>query len=232
MGAHMMPGRTVVITGGSRGIGFATARAFLEQRAHVVICGRDARHLDEAADRLGQLGEVTAIRADVRDYPQVRALAETVLKRHGAIDVLVNNAGRAWVGPFVEQDSTSIDDEIDVNLRGVLYVTRVMLPPMLERRRGVIVNVASGAGKTGFAELATYCASKFGVIGFTESVAAEVEDAGVRVYAVCPGAVATDMLKGLYGSASGGMPPERVAAQILRLAERAPIAPGECLQVF
>lgn len=94
------------------------------------------------------------------------------------------------------------------------------------------MNVASGAGKTGFPGLAAYCASKFGVVGFTQALADEVASAGVRVHAVCPGGVATDMLRRLMGSAAGGIAPERVAEQIVRLSERGPIAPGECLQAL
>ena len=122
--------------------------------------------------------------------------------------------------------------QIDLNLKGMLLATRGVLPIMRSHARGVIVNVASGAGKTGFPGLAVYCASKFGVVGFTQALADEVASAGVRVYAVCPGGVATDMLRALTGTTAGGIAPERVAAQIVRLTERAPIAPGECVQRF
>ncbi|OGI49372.1 MAG: hypothetical protein A3E57_05790 [Candidatus Muproteobacteria bacterium RIFCSPHIGHO2_12_FULL_60_33] len=223
--------RVVLITGGSRGIGFAIARAFLEQGARVVICAKDSHRLKEAENHLSHLGTVAAIEADVRDRAQVQRLIEECRRRLGEIDVLVNNAGRAWSGPFAEQPPEKIDEVVDANVKGVLYVTRAVLPHMLARGSGVIINIASGAGLTGFAELASYCASKFAVVGFTESLAQEVAAQGIRVYAVCPGRVDTDMQRE-YSGRRMGMPPERVAEKILALAgPRPPIRSGRCLEI-
>jgi 3-oxoacyl-[acyl-carrier protein] reductase len=227
---NILASKTVLITGASRGIGYATARAFLQAGARIAITGQEVGHLTAAATGLQAFGEVMASAGDVRRLDEVRAVVAAVVERYGAIDVLVNNAGRAWMGAFVEQDPASIDESIDVNLKGVLYMTHVVLPHMLRQRGGAVINVASGAGRTGFAGLATYCASKFGVVGFTESLAGEVQDAGVRVYAICPGAVATDMQREITG-APVGMAPARVAAQILALAgPHPPIGVGECLE--
>ena len=149
----------------------------------------------------------------------------------GDIDVLVNNAGRLWSGPFAAQPPETIDRVLDSNIKGVLYMAHAVLPGMLARGAGVIVNVASGAGLAGYAELASYCASKFAVVGFTESLAQEVSARGVRVYAVCPGAVDTDMQQ-QYSGTRLGMAPARVAEKILALAgPRAPIRPGGCLEI-
>lgn len=224
--------RTVLITGGSRGIGFATARAFLEQGAKVAICAQDRARLKRAGERLRPFGDLFAYAADIKEPTQVHEFVSRTVRRFSRIDVLVNNAGRAWSGDFAEQEPRSIADDIDVNVKGVLFTTRVVLPHMLERGSGVIVNISSGAGKTGFPGLATYCATKFAVIGFTESLAQEVIGTGIRVYAVCPGRVATDMQEAVSGKRIG-IPPETVAARIVQLAgDRPPIKPGACLDVY
>lgn len=229
---NSLAGKVVLITGGSRGIGYATARAFLETGARVALVSLHPRRLAAAAARMQAPGKVMAHPADVRRHTEAQGAVAAVLARYGAIDVLVNNAGVAWAGDFVEQDIASIDAAIDVNLKGVLYMTHAALPHMLRRGQGVVINVASGAGRTGFAGLASYCASKFGVVGFTESVAGEVRSGGVRVYAVCPGAVATDMQREVSG-AGVGMAPERVAARILALAgPHPPVDVGGCVEDF
>jgi len=152
-----------------------------------------------------------------------------VIDRFGTVDVLVNNAGRASVGRFAEEEPASIDAVIDVNVKGVLYATRVVLPHMLQQGRGVIISVSSGAGLTGFPEIVTYCASKFAVVGFTEALAQELRGTGVQVYGLCPGRVATDMQQ-QYSGRKVGMPPERVAEAILQLAGRCPpVASGRSM---
>lgn len=225
-------GKVVLITGGSRGIGYATARLFLDARCRVALVARDPARLGAAGEELQSLGEVSTHRADVRSRSEVQDALDAVLVRYGRIDVLVNNAGVAWTGEFVEQDPASIEAMIDVNLKGVLYMTHAALPQMLRQGHGVVISVASGAGRTGFAGLSSYCASKFGVVGFTESLAGEVRAKGVRVYAVCPGAVATDMQREVSG-APFGMAPARVAAKILALAGlHPPIDVGGCVEDF
>jgi 3-oxoacyl-[acyl-carrier protein] reductase len=224
--------RTVLITGGSRGIGYATAEAFVAAGARVAICAQDPARLEQAARALARRGEVLARAADVRSYKAMHMLVQEVLERWGRIDVLVNNAGRAWAGMFAMQAPEGIEADLDVNVKGVLLGTRAVLPHMLERASGIIVNLSSGAGQVGFAGLATYCASKFAVLGFTEALAREVGPAGVRVYAVCPGRVATDMQVQVSGRRIG-VPPARVAAAIVKLAgPNPPIAPGGCVEIY
>ncbi|MGD8309391.1 MAG: SDR family oxidoreductase [Chromatiales bacterium] len=216
----------VIVTGASRGIGLETARRFVAQGARTAVCARDGQRLTHAARELGG-GRLLSRCVDVRDADQVAAFVGGVVDAWGAVDVLVNNAGTLWVGPFAEQPAQSIAEVLDVNLKGLMLVTRATLPIMLERG-GVIINVASGAGLSGFPDLVSYCASKFGVVGFTESLHQEVEAAGVRVYGLCPGKVATDM-QVLYSGARVGMAPERVAERILRLAGPHPGArAGRC----
>jgi 3-oxoacyl-[acyl-carrier protein] reductase len=222
-------GRVAIVTGGTRGIGLATARAFLSKGARVGICGVDPERLCEARARLESLGEVEAVEADVRAISQIQAFVERVIARFGAVDVLVNNAGRASVGRFAEEDPAGIGAVVDVNVKGVLYATRVVLPYMLKEGRGVIINVSSGAGLTGFPQIVTYCATKFAVVGFTEALALELHGTGVQVYGLCPGRVATD-IQVQYSGARVGMPPERVAEAILKLAgHRPPVASGSSM---
>jgi len=223
--------RVILVTGGSRGIGFATAQAFLQQGARVAICGLDAARLATAEKALTAWGTIYAAVADVGDPVQVSDLVESTRRQLGEIDVLVNNAGRLWSGPFAEQPPDTIDEMLDSNVRGVMIMTRTVLPGMLARGSGVIVNVASGAGLTGFAGLAAYCASKFAVVGFTAALAEELRESGVRIYAVCPGSVDTDMQRE-YSGQRAGMAPGRVAEKILALAgPRPPVRPGRCLEI-
>jgi 3-oxoacyl-[acyl-carrier protein] reductase len=223
--------KTVIVTGGSRGIGLATARTFAEAGARVAICGRDPERLRRAVRELGGTSRAMAAAADVADPAQVEAFINEALNTLGPIDILINNAGIAHAGPFAEEPVESLVAVIDVNLKGTMLVTRRVLPDMLARGQGVIVNVASGAGLSGFPDLVSYCASKFGVVGFTEALAQEAGPRGVRVYAVCPGRVATDM-QVLYSGAKVGMPPEKVAERIVRLAGPRPGADtGRCVVI-
>jgi len=223
------PPPVALITGGSRGIGLATARAFLEHGYRVAICARRRETLDAAERRLAGLGDLLAVAADVSMAEQAQGLVEAVLSGFGTVDVLVNNAGIAWVGEFARQDYASMGAVIDVNIKGVLYMARAVLPVMQARRSGVIINVSSGAGLAGFRDLVSYCTSKFGVVGFTESLDAEVRECGIRVYGLCPGRVATDM-QVQYAGARIGMAPEAVAKRLLALAGPKPRAKtGTCV---
>jgi 3-oxoacyl-[acyl-carrier protein] reductase len=224
-------GKTIVITGGSRGIGFASAKAFLEGGGQVAICARDAARLEGAERDLGAAGPVLAETVDVRDPKQITAFIERIGTALGPIDVLVNNAGILYAGPFAQQPYESIGDVIDVNLKGLTYMTRAVLPSMVAQGNGVIINVSSGAGLSGFADIVSYCASKFGVVGLTESLAQEVGTLGVRVYGLCPGRVATDM-QVQYSGQRIGLVPERVAERIVALASPASRArTGTCVTV-
>jgi 3-oxoacyl-[acyl-carrier protein] reductase len=216
-------GKTVLISGGARGIGLATATAFLAADARVAIFSKDPESLHRAEAALGGRGALRAFVADVRDRPAVERVVCEIEREWERIDVLVNNAGIAWDGDFAAQDPDSIAALIDVNVTGVLQLTRLVLPGMIRRGRGVIVNISSGAGLDGFAGLAAYCASKFALVGFTAALDLEVRDQGVRVYALCPGAVATDMQQAFSGERRG-LPPARVAERIVELAGPRPRA--------
>lgn len=225
-------GRVVVVTGGTRGIGFATATAFLRNGAKVSICGQKERTITKARSRLEKMGEVLAMKADVRERKEIEKFIATIMTKFGRIDVLVNNAGVLYVGEFQMEKPQETDHQIDVNIKGVLGMTRAVLPIMLRQKRGTIINVSSGAGKSGIPRFATYCATKFAVVGFTESLAQELGKKGIRVYGICPGQVATDMQIQAVGK-KVGMPPEKIARKIVELAgSNPPIEPGECLEVY
>jgi len=228
---NLFSDKTAVVTGGSRGIGFATAQAFINAGAHVAVCARNPKRLREAAAQLSTIGRVLSEVADVRELAQVMRFVDHVQETFGRIDVLVNNAGIVSVGAFVDEPYENISSVIDVNLKGTMYMTRAVLPSMIGREAGIIINVSSGAGLSGFPDLVSYCASKFGVVGFTESLDQEVGHHGVRVYAICPGRVATDM-QVQYSGRKIGIPPERVAKRILELAGPSPGAStGTCVTV-
>ena len=183
-------GKTALVTGGASGIGAATARRLSAEGARVAIGDLD---LDGAAAVAGEL-DGFACRLDVAEPASVRAAVGEVQERVGDIDVLVNNAGTDRFGFFVNTDEELWDLVLGVNLRGVLAVTHAVLPGMQRRRSGVIVNVASEAGRVGSPGSAVYSAAKAGVIGFTKAIAREAARYRVRCNAVAPGPIETPLL--------------------------------------
>lgn len=184
--------RVAVITGGSSGIGLAVAETLGRVGARIAICARTAPDLEEAADRLREDGmEVLAVTADVSDPGSVARFADRVRAKLGPADVLVNNAG---VGVFGELDELTVEDFDRVfatNVRGVFLCTKAFVPDMVEQGDGVVVNIASLAGKNFFARGSVYSASKHAVMGLSKSLMLELRDQGVRVLTVCPGSVDT-----------------------------------------
>lgn len=227
--------KTAVITGGSRGIGRAIAFELLHRGiTRLAITARTAEKLSEAKEALAAAGaEVLAFQADVRDRETMAAVVGETVNVFGRIDAWVNNAGVARRKLFLETSPAEWEEIIDVNLKGVLVCTAAVLPHMVANGKGVIVNIASGAGKAGFPELSVYCASKFGVVGFTESLAREVGGSGVKVYAVCPGSTDTRMYRSLYPEREPAAKPEEVARVVGRLvASRLAAPPGRCVEVY
>jgi len=180
--------RTAVVTGGASGIGAATAKRLAADGMHVVVADLDEVGAKEIAVEIG--GD--AVQLDVSDVDMVREIFAGL----GPVDVLVNNAGADRLAFFVETDERDWDAVLGVNLRGVIACTHAVLPGMLERRQGVIVNVASEAGRVGAIAGAVYSAAKAGVIGFTKAVAREGARLGVRCNAVAPGPIETPLLNG------------------------------------
>jgi 3-oxoacyl-[acyl-carrier protein] reductase len=188
-----LEGKTALVTGGSKGIGLAIADRLGGLGAKVAICGRNTKSLEEAAKRLGKMAPaVAAIVADVSVAERVAAMVAEVEKQLGPIDILVNNAGIGVFGPAYKISEADWNRVMDTNLKSVYLCSRAVVPGMISRGGGDIINVASLAGKNTFAGGAVYCASKWGLLGFTHSMAEDVREQGIRVAAVCPGSVATD----------------------------------------
>lgn len=204
-----LPGASVAITGAARGIGYATAKAFIAQGAKVFIGDLDADMAKTAAEELGCVG----IGVDVRSR---ESLSEFLAGIEPPLEVLVNNAGIMPAGRFVDEPDAVTDAIVDVNLNGVLRATKLVLPGMLERGSGHIVNVASYLGEVPAAGLASYCASKHAVVGFSEAVRDELAGTGVTVTVVLPSAVRTDLVSGVkLGGMLPTVDPEDIAEAIV-----------------
>jgi short-subunit dehydrogenase len=218
-----------LVTGGDRGIGFAIARKLAENGYDVIIAARDRQKLAEAAKALGVRG--SWIECDVADNKQIKKLEREVSKI-GELDVLVNNAGVAYYKELAKNKQEEVDLMLEVNLRGLIECTRAFLPGMLRRKKGHIINISSGAGKYGFPNMAVYCATKFGVIGFSEALGREVASRGVHVFAICPGGTDTDMWHSLFPGQQATYSPEDVAIEVIETIRKSDqIEPGGAIDV-
>ncbi|MFZ5755294.1 MAG: SDR family oxidoreductase [Pseudomonadota bacterium] len=217
MAVRDLEGAVVAITGAGRGIGLATARALAARGARVAIGDIDATLARKAAEGLGRKGQHRGGALDVRDRTSFAAWLDSVQGTLGDIDVLVNNAGIMPMGAFLDEADALSDTQIDVNLRGVIHGCKLVLPGMIARGSGHIVNVASMAGKVAMPGLAVYCATKFAVVGLTEALREEHRDTGVEFSAVLPSKVTTELSSGT-DFAQGVIPtvsPEDVADAVL-----------------
>jgi NAD(P)-dependent dehydrogenase (short-subunit alcohol dehydrogenase family) len=183
--------RVVVITGGSRGLGLAMARAFSGQGARVALLARDAAELARAKASLPATAAVLTVECDVRDPIQARHAIATITTAWGGIDVLVNNAGVILSAPFEETTEDDFASLMDVHLWGTLYMSRAALPYLRRRRGARIVNIVSIGGKVGVPHLTAYCASKFAQAGLSSAMGEELRGSGVRVVTVFPGLMRT-----------------------------------------
>jgi NAD(P)-dependent dehydrogenase (short-subunit alcohol dehydrogenase family) len=199
-------GKVACVTGAASGIGRATALELAQRGCDLAICDRDEAGLAETAGRARALGRrVHAARVDVADAEQMRRFAEAALAALGRIDLLVNNAGIAVGGEFVEVPLHEFAKVVGVNLMGVVHGCHVFLPRMLDQKSGGhVVNVASMAGYVAGPGSTAYTATKFAVIGFSESLRAELREHGIGVTAVCPGIIDTPIIRTTptYGSAA------------------------------
>ena len=190
--------KNALITGAGKGIGKAIALALAKEGVNVILVARTQEEIDSVAAKVRSLRvKALAITADVADINSVNAAVAKALAEFGTIDILINNAGIAAFGKFLELEPTDWERIIQVNLMGTYYVTRAVLPNMIERQTGDIINISSTAGLSGNALTSAYSASKFAVLGLTESLMQEVRKHNIRVTALTPSTVATDMAKEL-----------------------------------
>lgn len=190
--------KVAVVTGAGRGIGRAIAVELAGLGARVVLASRSAAELEETASLIGN---ASIVPTDVRRKDEVHRLLDHAASNFGPVDILVNAAGIGVAGSVVDFSDGDYESVLDTNLKAVFLASRCVLPSMISRETGHIINIASIAGKVGSANLAVYCASKFGLVGFTQSLAEEVRQHGVRVSLICPGSTDTGFL-GSSGKAS------------------------------
>jgi 3-oxoacyl-[acyl-carrier protein] reductase len=185
-----------VITGASRGIGRAIAVKFAQEGYATALTARNETGLQETEEEIKQTGGYTplVIPGDLQDSGQIRRLADTVTKEWGKVDVLINNAGILHLKPFLELTPDEFQEMLDVNIKAVFELTQQIVPGMIKRRSGAIVNIASLAGKNGFKNGSGYSATKFALRGFAASLMMEVREHDIRVITVFPGSVATRMM--------------------------------------
>ena len=211
-------GKTVAITGAARGIGFATARALLHRGARVVIGDRDVAFEESAVAQLSTLGPVSGHPLDVTDPESFAAFLDKARADGGGhIDVLINNAGVMPVGPFLDHSEQAVRTAVEVNFYGVLTGCRLVLPEMVTRRRGHIVNIASLAGMLAVPGQALYAGTKFAVVGLSTALADEFEPQGVQISCVMPTFTNTELIAGTNATgATRPVQPEDIAAAVVK----------------
>jgi NAD(P)-dependent dehydrogenase (short-subunit alcohol dehydrogenase family) len=200
VGHNKLFGKVALITGGSRGIGQSLAAAYAREGARVFICARNQPSIDRAVMEIrNRGGEIHGLAGDLGRMEDVKRIVRGAADRYGIIDILVNNA--SLLGPRVpiaDYPPSAWEEVVRVNLTGVFLMTQEVLRLMMPRRKGSIINISSGVGRVGKARWGAYAASKFAVEGFTQLLAEELKDLGIRVNAVNPGATRTEMRAAAY----------------------------------
>lgn len=188
-----LAGKVSLVTGASRGIGLAVAERLARLGSDTAICARNSEDLASAGKKLERTGvRVLTSTIDVRRAVEVDSFVETAQQTLGDLDIVVNNAGIGVFVPGHEATEEQWDTVLDTNLKAVFLVCRAVAPRMIRRKTGHIINIASLAGKNAFAGGAIYCASKWGLLGFTQCLAEDLRGFGIRVSTICPGTVATE----------------------------------------
>jgi len=212
----VLEGKVALITGGSKGIGFAIAEALVSQGARVMVTGRNAADLERAQARLGP--RALSVSADARLAEEVERAVQATVDGHGGLDVLVNNAGIGIFKNAADMSPAEWQSIIDTNLSGVFYYCHAAIPHLRRRGGGWIVNISSLAGRNPFTGGAAYCASKAGLNAFSEALMQEVRYDNIRVTYVMPGSVATGFSgRGEPGKADWKVQPEDIAQMVLDL---------------
>ncbi len=211
--------KKALITGAGKGIGKAIALALAAEGVDVGLIARTASDIEKVADEAKAFGVSAYFEtADVSDRNAVEKAISKLQLQLGSIDILINNAGTGTFGKFLELDPEEWEMQVRVNLFGVYYVTRAVLPQMLEQKSGDIVNISSTAGKSGNVGTSAYSASKFGVFGLSESLMQEVRKSNIRVTAMAPSTIVTDLAQSadlIKGDAENVMHPEDFAELII-----------------
>jgi short-subunit dehydrogenase len=222
VGMDNIRGKTIVITGAARGIGHATAKALLARGARVVIGDRDVDMLESAVAGMSNLGSVSGDPLDVTDRESFAAFLDKARADGGGhIDVLINNAGVMPVGSFLEQSAQAIRSSIEVNFYGVLTGCQLVLPEMVKRRSGHIINIASMAGMVAVPGQIIYAGTKFAVVGLSTAMADEFAPHGVKVTAVLPPFTNTELISGTSPSAAQKpVEPSEIAAAIVKVLDK------------
>lgn len=204
--------KVILVTGASKGIGLAIARRFMAGGFHAIICASRAESLAEAQELAPGL---ETILCDVTDPTAIERLSEQIARTHGAVDVLVNNAGVYRPGSLKDEPEGALDEMLETNLKSAYRVTRRLLPGMTERRRGHIFNICSTASITPYVNGGSYCVSKYALLGFSKVLREEMKAFGVRVTSVLPGATLTASWDGVLTEPPERlMPPEDVAEAV------------------
>ncbi len=234
--------KVALITGGGRGIGRAIAMGYAAEGAQVAIAARNTEQLDEVAAAIAvQGGEVLAVPTDLRVSAEVERLVQQTVERFGRIDILVNNAGVNPRGLFLDTTDEEWEQAWQINVMGVVHCCRAVLPIMQRQGSGNIINVGSGMGQVGHADLSVYCASKAALHALTQALAEEVWDEGIIANVLIPGPVKTELSKPSWQKASSfraasepWKEPEQVVASALFLAAQPPASgmTGQILSIM
>lgn len=185
--------KTALITGATSGIGRATAEVFAENGMRIILCGRRKERLEEIAEKLAHKVDVITLLFDVRDHEAVKTQFSTLPDHWKEIDILINSAGNAHgLAPIQDGEMSDWEAMIDINIKGLLYVTKTILPKMIERKKGHIVNIGSVAGKEVYPNGNVYCASKFAVDALNQAMRIDLLSHGIKVSGIHPGLVNTE----------------------------------------
>lgn len=229
-------GKVAIVTGSGRGIGKAISILFAKKGVKTVVVARTRTEIEQTGKEIKNIGgDFLVLKGDVRKHSDVKNVVNKTLKTFGRIDFLINNAGVLAHKKLVETSENEYDEVMDTNVKGIFLFSKEAIPKMKE---GVIINISSGAGHYAFANLSIYCASKFSVLAITESLAKEVKNLGIKVFAVCPGPVATRMQEKYMGGKYSLIKhlivqPEKIAKKVIKLCEKPnSLSSGKCVNVY
>ena len=205
--------KTIIVTGSGRGIGKYIAKRLAAEGANIVVTARTQEDIEKVTFKINSKGgSAISIRGDVARQNDVRNIITKAINKFGKVDILINNAGVGLRKSLLDTEEEEFNEVMDVNVKGVFLFMKNIIPEM-EKSGGLIINISSGAGKTGIPTLSVYCASKFAVIGFTEAVAGEVSG-NIKIVALCPGSVDEGMFKRLFPGEEADLKPEEVAEKV------------------